>query len=94
MKKELEKLEGKLFTKTKIDRSKVLGGLLAAYNTYATSGAGGDTPPAGTASDNNDLGTGSSGADWINLYPNGYSKRDKTKDKTPEKALVFYIYRN
>ena len=84
MKKELEKLEGKLFTKSKIDMSKVLGGLAAAYNTYATSGTGGDTPPAGTASDTNDTTTSKTGGDWVNLYPNGYSKRDKTKDKTPE----------
>lgn len=43
MKKELEKLEGNLFEKQKIDMSKVLGGLAATYNTYATSATGGDT---------------------------------------------------
>lgn len=52
--------------KESIDMSKVMGGL-AAYNTYATSGAGGGAPPAGTPSDTNDLSTTQDGSDWKNL---------------------------
>ena len=68
--KKLEKLDGELFSKEKMDFSKVLGGL-APYNTYATSGAGGATPPAGTASDTNDTATSTANngkGDWVNKY--------------------------
>ena len=41
--------------------------MINPYNTYATSGAGGATPPAGQPSDTNDLSTSKTGGDWKNL---------------------------
>jgi len=80
--KKLENLNGELFSQLNVNEMKnVLGGYeAAASNTYATSGVGGDTPPANVASDTWDSSTGTSSSDWVNLYPNGYSKRPKIEE--------------
>lgn len=80
--KNLESLNNDVFKKLNpVEMGKITGGGvrpddedgeggvgLAPYNTYATSGAGGATPPANQPSDTNDLGTQTKTvSDWKNL---------------------------